>query len=246
MDQAQHKTLPILGLPISLNGPQEMLNEISEAINGRNRFSFTYANQQVLCAYSTEEGLQSVYASFDVVHSDGTGAAFAGKFLYGNEWITGRMNGTDFYEDLILHIIRNRWRIFFFGNRDEVLREIPARYPDLQIAGTHNGFDYQSDILTREINQSKADILVVGMGAPKQERWIAENAAALNVPVIAAVGEGIAVFAGSKYRGPQWMQSAGLEWLARLLHQPKLFWKRYLMGIPVFMWKVLLQKMDLR
>ena len=114
------------------------------------------------------------------------------------------------------------------------LLEKYLQHTDIVIAGYNNGFAYENDKLLGMINKSKPDILVVGMGSPKQEEWIMNCKGNLDVKIIIAVGDGIKVFSGTKKRGPKVIQKLGLEWLVRLFFEPKRLWKRYLIGIPLF------------
>lgn len=109
--------------------------------------------------------------------------------------------------------------------------------------------DLSGDELARvrtRINESAADIVWVGLGTPKQERWMAENIGAVNAPVLIGVGAAFDFHAGAKRQAPRWMQQAGLEWLFRLATEPRRLWKRYLINNPSFILLVLLQHLGMR
>ena len=99
--------------------------------------------------------------------------------------------------------------------------------------------------MVSHINRSGAQILLVGLSFPLQEKWIAANKEKLNSNFILAVGDGIRVFSGEKSRGPDFMRKAGLEWLARIAAEPSVYFGRYASGIPEFVFKVLKQKYPL-
>jgi N-acetylglucosaminyldiphosphoundecaprenol N-acetyl-beta-D-mannosaminyltransferase len=95
------------------------------------------------------------------------------------------------------------------------------------------------------VNASKADILLVGFGTPVQERWIAHNFQALHVPVVWAVGALVDFVAGKQRRAPEWMLAHDLEWLGRLAAEPRRMWRRYLVGNPLFFYRVIKQRAGL-
>ena len=122
---------------------------------------------------------------------------------------------------------------------------ILKKFTQLNLIGTLNGYtDIESKDIIKKINKEKPHIIWVGMGTPKQEIWINENKAKLNCNVIQAVGDIFSLFANTKVRGPKFFQHLGLEWLFRLLSEPKRFWRRYVLGIPKFLFFVLKEKLS--
>lgn len=161
--------------------------------------------------------------------------------------------------DLMLEVARvseeKNYRHYFLGGADGVPEKLVAnltnRFPDLQVAGSYSPpFREMTDDETGEmiarINQSKPDILWVGLGSPKQERWMAENIEALDVPVVVGVGAAFDFHAGLKKQAPRWMQQSGLEWLFRLASEPRRLWKRYLKANPAFLFLITLQAIGLK
>ena len=100
--------------------------------------------------------------------------------------------------------------------------------------------------MIERINQAHPDILWVGLGAPKQERWMADHVGKLQVPVTIGVGAAFDFHSGAKKQAPYWMQRSGLEWLYRLGSEPKRLWRRYLINNPWFVWLVMLQLLGLK
>lgn len=204
--------------------------------------NISYANIQTINLALKDYKFGEVLNKFSLIHPDGIGVFLASKFLYGKNGFTKRITGSDFYIELINKSLKEKWSIFFFGDTEESLSKIQKRHPELKIAGSCNGFRYNNDNLIIEINNSNPDILVVGLGSPKQEEWIIENKGSINTKIIIAVGDGIKVFAGTKKRGIKLMRKLGLEWLVRLLNDPNRLWKRYLFGIPLFIFRVIKYK----
>jgi len=232
----------IFGLEIKESNYELLLSAIGEAIIKRDRIALTYANQHILNNVYKEAGLRDLYGKFDIVHADGIGVYFASKFLYGKGGLKVRITGSDLYEQIIPRALNERWRIYFFGDTDETLEGISKKIPGLKIAGINNGYQFKDEEIIRKINDSGADIVIVGMGSPKQEHWIIRHKDYLAAPVIIAVGDGIKVFAGNKKRGPVWIRKTGFEWAARLTAEPLRMWRRYLIGIPLFFLRVFLFK----
>ena len=120
-------------------------------------------------------------------------------------------------------------------------KKLEEKYPYLNIVGTKSGyFDWASDSpgIVNEINDSKANILLVAFGVPLQEKWIDENINKLNSQVIMGVGGLFDFYSGQMKRAPKWMREVGMEWLFRLIKEPKRMWKRYIIGNPLFIYRV--------
>jgi N-acetylglucosaminyldiphosphoundecaprenol N-acetyl-beta-D-mannosaminyltransferase len=96
------------------------------------------------------------------------------------------------------------------------------------------------------INDSGADLVWVGLGAPKQERWMYRHRSSLRAPVLLGVGAAFDFHAGLKKQAPRWLQRSGFEWLFRLLTEPRRLWRRYLRNNPAFVWNIALQAVGLR
>lgn len=150
--------------------------------------------------------------------------------------------GNDRLTKLLLPIAaEKRYRLFFLGTRRERLQtlacNIRQQYPSIAIAGMHEGFfdDAASEPVVNAIRNSDADLLFVGMGTPRQEYWMSENASKLEVPVIIGVGGTLDLLAGCKAECPGWIRAAGAEWLFRLVEDPSGKATRYFGTLPWFL-----------
>jgi N-acetylglucosaminyldiphosphoundecaprenol N-acetyl-beta-D-mannosaminyltransferase len=132
---------------------------------------------------------------------------------------------------------------FFYGATDEVLAQLKTnllkKFPSLQIAGMVSPpfrplTEAEKEEMSELINASGADIVWCGLGTPKQDYWVAEFRPRLNAFAILAVGAAFNFHAGEVRQSPRWMMRSGLEWLFRLLVEPKRLWRRYLIGNPRF------------
>jgi N-acetylglucosaminyldiphosphoundecaprenol N-acetyl-beta-D-mannosaminyltransferase len=207
-------------------------------------------NAQHINNLQTDPLFQEIYRHAFLSVPDGVPLLWAAKFL--QTPLKGRVNGTDLFEKICEEGATKPLRIFFLGGRPQAAETaaeiLEQRYPGLKIVGTYcPPFGFESDsIETAKINQKILDatpnILFVGLGSPKQEKWIYANYQQLKVPVSIAIGVSFELVAGMVKRAPVWMQNSGLEWLFRLIVEPGRLWKRYVVGNPRFVWLVLQQR----
>ena len=236
------KFVSILNLRISKVIYTDLLSLINEAINNKIQITITGANVSTINLSLKDSYFKNALDNIDYIHPDGIGVNIASKFIYGSDGFTNRFTGSDFYIELIKFSKEKKYSFYFFGDRDETLNKINNVHPELIIKELQNGFNFVDKDIIKNINSSKADILIVGLGSPKQENWIFKNRHLLNPKVIIAVGDGIKIFSGTKKRGPKFLQIIGLEWLVRLFFEPKRLWKRYFIGIPLFIFRVIKYK----
>jgi len=233
------KLLEIFGIKLANVTYEILLSQIKNAIKKDSKLLVTYATAHTLNRIYYQKEKQRVFRQFDLIHPDGIGAFIALRFIYGRKHINKRITGSDFYSKLINEAKIKRWKIFFWGDRDEILTKIKYKHNSLLISGFSNGFDFNTNILIENINRSNTDILIVGLGSILQEQWIVKLHDDLKVKVILAVGDGIKVIAGSRYRGPKVIRKMGMEWIIRLFTEPKRLWKRYLIGMPLFLYRII-------
>ncbi len=218
--------------------------EIEKSIEAKSQLLITYINFYSLMMLSENENLKLLISKFNLVHLDGVGLYTGLKFLGYTKTI--RFNWSDYALDFLNLAEQNKWKLYFVGADKNTIAKgrlyIQNNYPQLQLMGWANGYGDVNDILINKINEKRPDIIWVGMGFPKQEEWIINNYKSLNTPVIQAVGDALRLISNEKPRGPKFIQKIGLEWLIRLIHNPRQYWKRYLIGIPLFIFRVLKEK----
>jgi len=164
----------------------------------------------------------------------------------------GRVYGADLVEAMCAAGIDQGLRHGFFGGlagvAEAMVCRLKERHPWLEIAGVWDpglikeGQESPPDLLDT-INEARCDILWVGLGAPKQEIWMAQHRPQLRVPVIVGVGQAFDIIAGRTARAPDWMGRHGLEWLYRLAHDPRRLWKRYFVYNTLFLWYVFRERL---
>jgi N-acetylglucosaminyldiphosphoundecaprenol N-acetyl-beta-D-mannosaminyltransferase len=186
---------------------------------------------------------------------DGAGVVLASRFL--GSPVQERITGSDVFHGL--HELLNRQggvSIFFLGSTEEILSEIRRRmaidYPNLKVAGTFSppykaAFSPEElEAMIAAVNAVKPDLLWVGMTAPKQEKWIHQNRQRLQVRFIGAIGAVFDFYAGRVKRSHPFFQKLGLEWLPRLLQEPRRLWRRMGVSAPLFLWRVLKARLGVR
>ena len=210
-------------------------------------------NAMHILALQEDADFQEIYRKAFLVVPDGVSLLWAAKFL--QTPLNNRVNGTDLFETLCAIAAEKGLKVFLLGGRpgsaDKAREILVARHPGLQIVGTYcppYGFESQATELTlinSKIIAASPDLLFVGLGAPKQEKWIAANYLYLNVPISVGIGVSFELVSNMVRRSPVWMQKAGLEWLFRLLVEPQRLWKRYVLGNPILIWLVIKQRLGL-
>ena len=184
---------------------------------------------------------------------DGTGVVLASRLLGGS--IKERVTGSDVFTGLNKRInAAGSMRVFFLGATNETLSLITQRmmqdYPNIKVAGVYSPpfKDVYSNAeiteMVKAVNSAAPDVLWLGMSAPKQEKFIFENRARLNVKFVAAVGAVFDFYSGNVKRDKDsWFVNHGLEWLPRLLQEPRRLWQRMFVSAPVFVWHVVKQRL---
>jgi len=174
--------------------------------------------------------------------------------LFGYHYVD-RVYGPDMMLALCKRSITKGYRHFFYGGADGVLDQLVAnlqqRFPGLMIVGTYSPpfrtlTPDEDDEIVKTINNADPDIVWVGLGSPKQERWMATHIGRIRAPVLIGVGAAFDFLSGRKRQAPRWMQRSGLEWLFRLLTEPRRLWRRYLINNPLFVALVVLQVLGVR
>lgn len=166
-----------------------------------------------------------------------------------------RVYGPDLVLGLCQRAVSLAYRHYFYGGSEGVAQQLAdrlsARFPGMRVAGVlcppfRPVTDDEDERIVQTINDAKPDLVWVGLSTPKQERWMAAHVGRLVAPVLLGVGAAFDFHAGIKRQAPLWMQRNGLEWLFRLMTEPRRLWKRYLINNPSFVLLVALQALGLR
>lgn len=239
--------IELLGCYIDNLSMEETLEKIETIIKEKIPRQHVVLNAGKINRIQKDSNLKQIVNSCEIINADGMAVVWASRVL--GRPLKGRVAGIDLMLRLIEEACKKKYRLYFLGAREEVLSAVVGKYlnlyPDLNIAGYRNGYWAQEEELdiVKEINRTKPDILFVGISSPKKEEFLNKYLVDLDVPFSMGVGGSFDVLAGETSRAPRWLQSIGLEWLFRLIQEPRRLWKRYLIGNVVFIWLVLKEKL---
>jgi N-acetylglucosaminyldiphosphoundecaprenol N-acetyl-beta-D-mannosaminyltransferase len=247
------KSAVVLGVGVSSVTLSDVLSIIEDGVNQRNGNMLVFPlNVDVVMKAQEDNAFRQVLNDGDLVLADGYPVFWAAGLL--GKGPGEKVSGSDLLPILCNLSATNKYSIFFLGAgpgvAEKAIAELKKEYRELQVAGAYSPpmtFDSEEKEHERAVEivrSANPDILFVGLGAPKQERFLCEHRRELNVPVSIAVGATFDFVAGKVRRAPFWMQRVGLEWAWRLYQEPKRLWRRYLVDDMPFFWHVLKQKMS--
>jgi N-acetylglucosaminyldiphosphoundecaprenol N-acetyl-beta-D-mannosaminyltransferase len=237
--------LDILQLHLSVLTRQLLLDTVAKAVAGRHRLRVAFCSVDTVVQCQRNEELAAAVNDFELASPDGMPLVWLSNL--GGVAEIERVDGPNSMLAICEQGVALRYRHFFYGSTEETLSALEGRLrallPGIQIAGSISPpfrpvTEAENEEIAERINRAQPDIIWVGLGMPKQELWIAQNAWRLEAPVILAVGAAFGFTAGLVKRAPRWMQRSGLEWLFRFSQEPRRLWRRYLLGNPYFVWLV--------
>lgn len=242
------ESIKLLGIKITPGTLEAICQEIS-CLAGHQRQSFIIdANVHGINLAWQLPWLAEFYQRADLVYVDGTGVVLGARLL--GYHIPPRQTMADLGWPAVAHLAEKGHSLYLLGNPPGVAAQaaerLKASTPGVRILGTHHGFFQktgpENEAVIAEINRLRPDVLMVGLGMPLEQRWILDNYARVNARVFWTVGAAFQYWAGVIPRCPRWMAEHGLEWLFRLLLEPRRMAKRYLWGNAVFLIKVLKER----
>lgn len=227
--QTHSETMPssisVLGLPVHRVDMQEALERVEQFVRERHPHHIVTADSSMLVLAQEDAELRSILQEADLITPDSVGVLWAAR-RQGTP-LNERVSGVDLVERFCQLSAQRGHRLFFLGAAPGVAAQaaerMRQRYPGVQIVGAHHGFfgAQEEEFLIKVIRNAQPDILCVALGIPKQEKWIAAHKQALNVPVLIGVGGTFDVLSGRVRRAPLWMRHLHLEWMWRLLMNPR-------------------------
>lgn len=238
--------LSVGGVMLPYASRTKVFQTIDRSFHDRSQIRVAFCNAHTMTSALKSRDYASILEDF-LVLNDGLGVDMASS-LFSGHGFTDNLNGTDFVPYLLEHSSVDL-RVFLLGARRDVVektaRRIEERYPRHRVAGFHDGYFGVGDeaAIVGEINRSGADLLLVAMGNPKQEEFIARNAERLSPRVLIGVGALFDFMAGRVTRAPQIVRKLRLEWLFRMLQEPTRLGWRYTGGIAVFLGQILYHKL---
>ena len=208
---------------------------IGDAIRNKKQLVHNCINANKVVLIQHDEQLKQSLIEADIISADGQAVVWA-SMLFGKP-LPERVPGIDLMNEIINHSAEEGYKIYFFGAEEDIVGEVAhlysAKYGENIVAGYRNGYytDAEEEAIAREINLSGAAVLFVAIPSPQKEIFIKKYKSLMpNVFLMMGVGGSFDVVAGRVKRAPLWMQDNGLEWLYRLIQEPRKMWKRYLIG----------------
>ncbi|WP_152045234.1 WecB/TagA/CpsF family glycosyltransferase [Aureimonas psammosilenae] len=231
----------ILGIAITDKTQEEALHLLDGFIEKRQAAGIAFANANLLnLAYRSDSLRQSLKRL--VIFNDGIGVDIASRLLYRSRFKTN-MNGTDFVPFFVANS-RHPLRIFLFGGRPEIIEKAAGAFgamsPKNTICGFHHGYVASGgeEALLAQIQEARPDVVLVALGNPLQELWIARNLDRLAPALLIGVGALFDFASGTVPRAPEWVRNLRAEWMYRLAIEPKRLMKRYVIGNATFLARV--------
>lgn len=241
-DAVPPPSVDVLGVPLALTDYARTMDWMDATIaeNGRGYVCVAATHTVMVCQEDPE--LRAAVLNADLTVPDGQPLVWAMNALGSN--LSSRVYGPDLMARYCERSASTGTRMFLYGGRNQgalvqLALNLRRRTPGVQIVGGYSPpyralTDEEEDAVLAEINASGADVVWVGIGVPKQEKWMAAVRERLDAPVLVGVGAAFDFHAGLIPQAPAWMQSAGMEWAFRLSREPKRLWKRYLRYNPRF------------
>jgi N-acetylglucosaminyldiphosphoundecaprenol N-acetyl-beta-D-mannosaminyltransferase len=232
----------LLGLSLTTCRPEQAVEHVIE-LAGRGPVTVAFVNLHTANLSCDRPSYREVLNSADVLFNDGIGVEVGCLFL-------GRRLVSDLPGNVLVPALLQNWprrpcRVFMVGSTEDVVQHagthVMNRFENVVVTGAHHGFFSltQESQLVASINQSRSEILLVGMGNPRQEEFIVRNRAALHTPVAIAVGGLLDIWGGKLHHYPKWATRYRCHWLYRIKQAPGRMWRRYLVGGPRFFARLL-------
>jgi N-acetylglucosaminyldiphosphoundecaprenol N-acetyl-beta-D-mannosaminyltransferase len=242
--------IQVLGVPVDNISMEQAIGEILACLSRYSLTRISFVNVDCVNIAQRHSEYLSCLRDCHWVLADGIGLKLGCNLL--RTPISQNVNGTDLLPRLCEKLAARQGSIYLLGGQpgvaENVARWMQNTYPGLIVSGTQHGY-YEADETAQvkaRIRAAHADVLLVAMGAPKQELWIRDHAAETGVKVALGVGGLFDFYGGRIDRAPVWMREIGMEWLFRLGKEPRRMWKRYLVGNAIFGARIILAQLGAR
>lgn len=232
-----------MGVNVCTSNMQETITAVNEIIELKEPSFVVAINPEKLMKANVDENLKQLLNSATLQIPDGIGVVLASKLNGGK--IKSRVTGIDLMNNICELANNKNYRIFMLGGKPgvaikaaEILKE---KHKNINIVGIIDGYFENENDVVEKIIATRADILFVALGSPRQEYFITKNLERLKVPLCMGVGGSYDVICGNIKRAPKWMCNTGLEWLYRLIKEP---WRcKRMLSLPIFLMKVVSERM---
>ena len=218
----------ILGIDVCITNSSQLIDSIVGDIDNNKKSFIVAVNSEKVLKARKDKQFENILNSAKYQIPDGVGIIWASKIRKGK--IKKRITGIDTMIMLCELASKKGYKVFLYGATENVIKQaeinLKKQYPSLNIVGTMNGYEKDNKKIIDSINKSKADIVFVGTGSPRQECWIHNNMNNICAKIFQGVGGSFDVVSGKSKRAPKFLQNMGLEWLYRLIKEPKRFFRQ--------------------
>jgi N-acetylglucosaminyldiphosphoundecaprenol N-acetyl-beta-D-mannosaminyltransferase len=232
----------VLGCPVDAVTMRQALERVERAIADGRPYQHVSINAAKLVKYQDDAVLRDAIHTCDLVTADGQAVVWAARLL--GHPLPERVTGIDLMGELLGVAERRGYKVYLLGARQRVLERTEAaimkRFPRLRIVGRHHGYFALADeeAIVKEIHDRGPEVLFLARETPAKELFLARHQHRLGVPFVMGVGGAFDVIAGVRHRAPACLRKLGLEWLYRLLQEPRRLAGRYILGNSRFIWLV--------
>lgn len=234
--------IDVMGLKFDSVTMDEALSRAEALLRGEKAAYVVTPNAEIAYEALHDIQLREMLNGADLMLPDGAGVVLASKLL--RTPVKQKVAGVDFAAGLLGILERNGQSLYLLGGKPGIgelaAQKMLEAHPQLRIAGIADGYFQDEAPVIAKINASGADALFVCLGAPKQERFMVQHRQELHVHLMAGLGGSLDAFAGTVQRAPAWMIRLNLEWLYRLIREPKRF--RRMLRLPKYLWAVMLKR----
>lgn len=234
--------IDVMGLKFDSVTMDEALSRAEALLRGEKAAYVVTPNAEIAYEALHDGQLREMLNGADLMLPDGAGVVLASKLL--RTPVKQKVAGVDFAAGLLGILERNGQSLYLLGGKTGIgelaAQKMLEAHPQLRIAGIADGYFQDEAPVIAKINASGADALFVCLGAPKQERFMVQHQQELHVHLMAGLGGSLDAFAGTVQRAPAWMIRLNLEWLYRLIREPKRF--RRMLRLPKYLWAVMLKR----
>lgn len=238
-------SIDLLGVPIDRLNRREALEAVAGLYERPEPALCVYVNAHTLNLAAKDPAYRKLLTDADLVLNDGSGVALGAR-IQGSRF-PENLNGSDLNPSIVELAAQRGWPVFFLGGHPGVAGRaagsLKDRFPSLEVAGTADGYFDDPEGIAGEIRAAGTGLLMVAMGNPLQEMFLRDHLAATGARLGIGVGAFFDFTAGVVPRAPAWMNKAGIEWVYRLAQEPKRMWRRYVVGNPAFLGRVLRQRL---
>ncbi|MEL6519841.1 MAG: WecB/TagA/CpsF family glycosyltransferase [Pseudomonadota bacterium] len=239
---ANFKYRPIAGYSVLDGRPETVADALISEMNKGARFTVAFFNSRLVVKLKELRRDASRYANF-LFLNDGV-AASAASVVSNGQFLRHNLNGTDFTPLLLSRLPRGT-RVFLYGGKVDVVRqaaEVIAERTEVDVVGYMDGYTYRDAAVAQQISHSRPDVVLVALGNPLQEDWMADHGPATGARLVLGVGALFDFLSETVSRAPKWVRAARLEWAYRLLLEPRRMLRRYTLDSLYFFWLVLRMK----